>query len=310
MEASDLNRRLTDFGQVAGEVLHDVQNVTEQQVRHWIVNPFLTALGWDPHDKHQVFLDFPASNGGEPVDYALLNAEGHPKLFLEVRERSESVKEIGPISDTAKAAAVPLVLLTNGSSFSLWHVGPNGGAPTPLFVLAIEQLPGYADGLLGLAADYRMSESGIQELRRSALRLAALQMLDQNSEKTFDALVSWVQGQVAPGELDETTEAAIQEATMLWLTEDHAHLPGLGTGETKRGHELRGTTPKDWETFPQGPPGTFRYKYDTSKTLDMRQSAKEIREQLRHQGLRATNATAFGGFYHALRARAGLGRAS
>ncbi|HXX92061.1 MAG TPA: hypothetical protein VEN81_00415, partial [Planctomycetota bacterium] len=58
MEAVDLNRRLTDFGQVAGEVLRDVQDVTEQQIRHWIVNPFLEALGWDPHDKRQVFLDY------------------------------------------------------------------------------------------------------------------------------------------------------------------------------------------------------------------------------------------------------------
>jgi len=45
MEAVDLSRRLADFSQVAQEVLRDVPEVTEQQVRHWIVNPFLVALG-------------------------------------------------------------------------------------------------------------------------------------------------------------------------------------------------------------------------------------------------------------------------
>ncbi len=307
MEASDLHRHLVEFNQVAGEVLRDVQNVTEQQVRHWIVNPFLTALGWDPHDKRQVFLDFPASGGKQRVDYALLNADGKPRLFLEVRERSANVSEVGPLGEIARKEEVPLVLLTNGSSFSLWYVG-TGGTAAPLFVLALDQLSGYAEGLVGLSADYRMSDSGIHELRRSALRLAVLQMLEQNSEKTFDALVTWVQGQVAPGKLDATTEEAIRDATMLWLTEEHANLPGFAHPDGKRFHDLRATTPKDWETFPQGPPGTFRYKYDNAKTLDLRQGAKEVREQLRVQGLKTPNATSFGGFYHALRARAGLGR--
>lgn len=307
MEASDLHRRLLEFAQVAGEVVRDVQNVTEQQVRHWIVNPFLTTFGWDPHDKHQVYLDLTVPGVKEPVDYALLNSEGKPKLFLDVRDRSGSVSELGAVGETARQAAVPMVLLTNGTSFSLWFVPPKGN-PSRLFVLKLDQLAGYADGLVGLTADYRMSESGIQEIRRSALRLAVLQMLEDNSEKSFDALVSWVQGQVAPGELDQTTEEAIRDATMVWLTEETTTLPGIGTHDGRRVHDLRSTTPKDWETFPSGPPGTFRYKYDTSKTLDLRQGAREVREQLRVQGLKTPNATSFGGFYHALRARAGLGR--
>ena len=307
MEASDLDRRLAEFSQGAGELLRDPEHVTDQQVRHWIVNPFLSALGWNPDDKHSVFLDFPVPNG-RPVDYALLGSDGRPRLFLELRPRQGALGEVGDVAEAAKGAGVPLVLLTNGATFSLWHTGGSGSAAL-LFSLTLDQLPGYAAGLAGLTEAYRLSDSGVHELRRSALRLAALRMLDQNAEKTFDALVTWVQGQVAPGELDATTEEAIQEATMLWLTEEPGSLPGLGALDGKRGHELRGTAPKDWESFPQGPLGTFRYKYDTTKTLDLRQSAKEVREQLRVQGLKTTSATAFGGFYHALRVRAGLGHA-
>jgi len=57
MEAIDLTRRMGDYYVVASEVLRDVPDLTEQQVTHWIVNPFLVTLGWDPHDKKQVFLD-------------------------------------------------------------------------------------------------------------------------------------------------------------------------------------------------------------------------------------------------------------
>jgi hypothetical protein len=304
MEAVDLSRRLSDFGQVAGEVLRDVQDVTEQQIRHWIVNPYLVALGWDPHDKRQVFLDY-AGKGGEPVDYALFDADGNPRLFLDVRGRTQNVTDVGALGDQAKAAHVPLALMTNGREFSLWFV-PKDEAPAPLFVLPLTDLSINAESMLGLTAEYRLSDAGIEQLRRSAIRLAVLQMLEENAEKTFDALVDWVQGQVAPGALDDTTSAAIRDATMLWLTEEHLLMPAFQPAEGKRLHELRATTAKDWEAFPRGPPGTFQYKYDSAKILDLRQGAKEVREQLRLQGLKTPTATAFGGFYHSLRDRAGL----
>ena len=305
MEAVDLTHQLNDFAQVAGEVLRDVQDITEQQIRHWIVNPFLVALGWDPHDKKQVYLDFPVKGGDGHVDYALFNAEGEPKLFLDVRERTANVSEAGEITTQARKAGVPLALITNGREFSLWFVAKDEDA-APLFVLALKDLPDNSESLLGLTSDFHLSDTGIQQLRRSAIRLAVLVMLEDNAEKTFDALVDWVQSQVAPGALDETTSQAIRDATMIWLTEEHLTMPAFQPSDGKRSHELHPTTPKDWEPFPRGPPGTFQYRYDSTKTLDLRQNPKEVREQLRLQGLRTPTATSFGGFYHALRARAGL----
>jgi len=305
MEAVDLSRRLNDFSQLAGEVLRDVQDVTEQQIRHWIVNPFLVALGWDPHDKKQVYLDFPVQGGDGHADYALFNADGQPRLFLDVRERTANISEVGEVADQAKHSKVPLVLITNGREFSLWFVAKEEAA-APLFVLPLKDLPDNAESLLGLTSEFRLSETGIQQLRRSAIRLAVLVMLEENAEKTFDALVDWVQSQVAPGALDETTGQAIRDATMIWLTEEHLTMPAFQPAEGKRLHELHPTTAKDWEQFPRGPSGTFQYKYDSTKTLDLRQDPKEVREQLRLQGLRTPTATSFGGFYYALRARAGL----
>ena len=303
----DLSRRLSDFSQVASEVLRDVEDVTEQQIRHWIVNPFLVALGWNPDDKKQVFLDFPVSGGDGPIDYALFNSEGQARLFLDVRERTANVTELGKIASQARDAKVPLVMLTNGREFSLWSISKDE-APGPLFVLPISDLADNSEAMLGLTADYRLSDTGIAQLRRAAIRLAVLVMLEENAEKTFDAMVQWVQSQVAPGALDETTEQAIRDATMIWLTEEHLVMPAFQPKEGKRLHELRTTTPRDWEPFPRGPPGTFQYKYDTAKILDLRQGAKEVREQLRLQGLKTPTATSFGGFYHALRHRAGLGK--
>ena len=308
MEASDLTRRLGDFYLVASEVLRDVNDITEQQIKHWIVNPFLVTLGWDPHDKKEVYLDYPIKPDGH-ADYALLDVNGQPKLIIAVTKPSEGASDAAAAAKQAKSVDAPLVLLTSGQEFSLWFVDKDE-APTPLFVLMLKELAENPDALLGLTVEYRLSDTGVHQLRRAAIRLAVLQMLEENSEKTFDAMVNWVSSQVAPGALDETTDSAIREATMLWLTEEHLNLPAFApSGDGKRRQDLRPTTARDWEPFPRGPSGTFQYKYDTAKTLDLRQTPKEVKSALRQQGLRTPTATSFGGFYYALRQRAGVGAA-
>ncbi len=305
MDATDLTRRMGDFFGVASDVLRDVPDITEKQILSWIVNPFLVTLGWDPHDKKQVFFDYPVKPEGL-VDVALLDQHGKPRLFLEVRTPSDTLADGREIAEKARATHAPLVLLTNGQQFALWYVSESE-APALLFVLPLKQLAENPEALQGLTGEYRLSETGINHLRKSSIRLAVLQMLEDNSEKTFDAMVDWVQSQVAPGALDETTQQAIREATMIWLTEEHLTMPAFApTGDSQKHHELRATNARDWEAFPRGPPGTFQYRYDTTKTLDLRQNPKEVRESLRNQGLRTQTATAFGGFYYALRQRAGL----
>ncbi len=306
MEAPDLTRRLGDFYLVASEVLRDVKEPTEQQIKHWIVNPFLVTLGWDPHDKKQVFLDFPLKGVDQHADYALLDPLGKPRLILDVKRPPNPGTDSDRGVQNARALGAPLALVTNGEEFSLWYL-TDSEQPTPIFVFALKELPDNAESLLGLTADYRVSDTGINLLRKSAIRTAVLQMLEENSEKTFDALVTWVQSQVAPGALDESTEEAIREATMVWLNEEHLSMPMFAPGaHEKKAHEFRTTTAKDWEPFRGGPPGTFQYKYDSAKTLDLRQSAKEVKQAVRRQGLRTATATSFGGFYYALRQKAGL----
>lgn len=300
---------MAEFNLVAQDVLQDVTDITEQQIRHWIVSPFLVSLGWDPHDKKQVFLDFPVKGDGPPADYALLDVQGNPRLVIEVRKPGDGVADATSAVAKAKSLNSPLVLLTSGREFSLWFVNPSD-PPTPLLLLGLKELEENAESLLGLTADYRLSETGINQLRKSAIRSAVLQMLEENAEKTFDAMVDWVQSQVAPGALDEITDNAIREATMLWLSEEHHTLPAFAPADdAKKHHELRSTSPRDWETFPRGPPGTFQYRFDTSKTLDVRQGPKDVKSALRQQGLRTPTSTSFGGFYYSLRHRAGLGPA-
>lgn len=307
MDAADLTRRMGDFYLVASEVLRDVPETTDQQVKHWILNPFLVSLGWDPHDKKQVFLDFPLKGGHGKVDYALLSDGGDPRMAIEVRKPKAPDADSEAVAKLATASGAPLVLVTNGQEYALWFAD-GADSPTPLFILGLKELSENAEALLGLTVEYRLSDTGIGQLRKSAIRQAVLQILEENSEKVFDAMVGWVQGQVATGPLDDTTDQALREATMLWLNEEHHLLPAFApTGDTKKHSELRPTTARDWEPFPRGPPGTFQYRFDTKKTLDIRQGPKEVKESLRLQGLRTPTSTSFGGFYYALRQRGGLG---
>ncbi|HYK93850.1 MAG TPA: hypothetical protein VEY07_07415 [Thermoplasmata archaeon] len=304
MEALELTRRMEDFYTVASDVLRDVNDLTEQQIKHWIVNPFLVSLGWDPHDKRQVYPDFPGKAEGEHIDYALLDLSGKPRLVIDVRKSGDAVTEASEAVENAKGVGAPLALVTNGQDFSLWYV-TKGEAPTALFVLRLKELKENPEALIGLTESYRLSDTGVNQLRKTAIRLAVLQMLEENAEKTFDAMVDWVGSQVG-GQDDETTGQAIREATMIWLTEEHLLMPAFMASGEKRHGDLRTTTVRDWESFPRGPAGTFQYRYDTTKTLDLRQSPKEVREALRLQGLKTQTATAFGGFYYALRQKAGL----
>jgi hypothetical protein len=305
MEASDLTRRLDDFQHVAADVLRDVKDLTDQQIRHWIVNPFLEALGWEPHDKKQVYLDFPTKEGLGMAHYALLDAAGKPRLIIEVH-RTPDAEAVRKAAEKARSIGAPLFLVTNGEEFALSAVSESGDV-SPLFVYGLKELAPNAEALLGLTVEYRLSETGIQQLRKTAIRMAVLQMLEENSERTFDAMVDWVQSQVAPGALDDATDQAIREATSIWLSEEHHSMPAFApAGEGKRHHELRVTAARDWEPFPRGPNGTFQYRFDNTKTLDLRQTPKEVKEALRVQGFRTPTATSFGGFYYSLRTRAGL----
>jgi hypothetical protein len=307
MDASELAHRLAEFSQATREVLRDVKEVTDEQTKHWIVNPFLMSLGWDPHDKHEVYLDYPTGADFPPADYALLSSDGKPRVIIEVHRPSEGASEGEAAARIAKSLQAPLALVTNGQEFSLWYVADDGPA-TPLLAITLGDLADNADALVGLTAEYRGSDTGVQQLRRAALRSAVIQLLEENADRTFDALTDWVQKQLAPeGTIDAVTHEAIREATLLWLTEEHRKLPGFQpVGGSERSRELRTTHVRDWEPFPRGPAGTFMYKYDSAKILDVRQSAKEVREALRLQGLRTSSATAFGGFYGSLRHRAGL----
>jgi hypothetical protein len=307
MMQSELERRLSEFQVNAAEILSEVKELTPQQIKHWIVSPFLVALGWDPRDKRQVYFDYPTKTQDEMADYALLDSKGHPRLILEVYP-SKTPAQSAAVEAAKKARSVgaPLVLLTDGGEFSLWHVPRGDATPTPLFLVPLQELASNADALQGLSAEYRLSDTGVEQLRRSAIRLAVLQILEENAEKTFDAMVDFVKSQIPPSDMDESTEQAIRDATMLWLTEEHLSMPAFGGLEPHRARDLRATNVRDWEPFPNGPSGAFQYRYDTSKTLDVRQQAKEVKQALRVQGLKTHTATAFGGFYYALRQRAGL----
>ncbi len=153
MEAADLTRRMNEFYQVASEVLRDVQDITDQQIKHWIVNPFLITLGWDPHDKKQVFLDFPVKSDGGHADYALLDLAGRARMILEVGGGKETIAKAEEAGRKAKLLGAPLALITNGQEFSLWFIGGDEPA-TPLFVLPLKELAENAEALLGLTVEY------------------------------------------------------------------------------------------------------------------------------------------------------------
>ena len=108
---------------------------TEQQIRHWIVNPFLVALGWDPHDKKQVYFDFPVKGGEGHVDYALLDSEGAPAPILGC-PRTTGTSPRWETSPTMRST--PRFRSSCSQTADLLYVSAND-APAPLFVLPLKK---------------------------------------------------------------------------------------------------------------------------------------------------------------------------
>ena len=99
----------------------------ETATRYALIDPLLTALGWDLSDPSQVLAEYPARDGGK-FDYAMLLNQ-KPRLLVEAKNLGTSDRELDRAVDQAivycARAAIEFFVVTNGN---LWK----GYKPSPL----------------------------------------------------------------------------------------------------------------------------------------------------------------------------------
>ena len=99
----------------------DTLRQNETRTRMALIDPLLTALGWDVADPGLVTAEYDVS--GQRADYALLNASGKPSSFVEAKKLGESlIPHRMQMVNYANMSGVPYAGLTDGNSWELYVV--------------------------------------------------------------------------------------------------------------------------------------------------------------------------------------------
>ncbi len=99
------------------------QRIGEQDTKAALIDPILSALGWDVHDLNEVRREYRRKTRDNPVDYAFFLDE-KPLLFLEAKALRKDVSDRKWISQTLAYATVVGVrwcVLSNGEEYRLYN---------------------------------------------------------------------------------------------------------------------------------------------------------------------------------------------
>jgi predicted transport protein len=112
--------------------------------RALLVEPMLSALGWDTTDVEQVVREWPLGNG--TASYALMDSDA-PMLFIEVRGVDAGIREADSGLPTIKPGTVQWLALTDGISYRIF-TAPETESGEPRLICSAE-LGGVASGSRG-----------------------------------------------------------------------------------------------------------------------------------------------------------------
>jgi hypothetical protein len=98
--------------------------VNEAAVRIGIIEPILTALGWDTTDPTTVLPEF--SSEGRRVDYALCAFPARPSVFIEAKAIGKVEAADRQLFEYAFHVGVPFAVLTDGRTWSFYLPAAQG----------------------------------------------------------------------------------------------------------------------------------------------------------------------------------------
>lgn len=104
-------------------------DINEQNTRAILIEPLLSALGWNLLDLSEVHREYRHQSSDNPVDYALLD-QGEPCLFVEAKALGRNLDERkwnGQVIGYASVAGVQWVVLTDGNEYRVFNA--HAGVP-------------------------------------------------------------------------------------------------------------------------------------------------------------------------------------
>lgn len=276
----------------------------EDEVKGYLIEPFLKALLWDPTDPNFVRRQYPVTMGSETkkVDYALMSGDS-PACVVEAKAGEIGVSDAKQALSYARNLDVSWAMVTNGQRICLYgtefYKSENiMNALVMDIAISPESIDVSLDSLKYLASGTLDSEEVYEMFKTLNERRALLIFLQSEKDTLVKVIAKWIEERWGKGSVDEVLLCASLESV-------------FGRNEGIELESLRSPTrsivvASDWKYRRDLGKGIFELKTDSSKRIDLSQPGPDVERQLEKLGLRVSTKGAFGGFYYNLRREAGL----
>ncbi|MBT9133097.1 MAG: hypothetical protein DDT40_01353 [candidate division WS2 bacterium] len=279
----------------------------EDEVKGYLIEPFLKALLWDPADPNFVRRQYPVTMGSETkkVDYALMSGES-PICVVEAKPSEIDVSDAKQALSYARNLDVSWAMVTNGQRVCLYgtefYKSENiMNALVMDIAISPETIDVSLDPLNYLANGTLDSEEVYEVFKTLNERRALLVFLQREKDILVKIIAKWVEEHWGKGPVDEGSLRTSLESVF-------GRIERIEPEPDKGLHPPTGSivVASDWKYRHDFGKGIFELKTDLSKRIDVSQPGPDVERQLEKLGLRVSTKSAFGGFYYTLRREASL----
>jgi predicted type IV restriction endonuclease len=276
----------------------------EDEVKGYLIEPFLKALLWDPTDPNFVRRQYPVTMGSETkkVDYALMSGDS-PACVVEAKAGEIGVSDAKQALSYARNIDVSWAMVTNGQRICLYgtefYKSENiMNALVMDIAISPESIDVSLDSLKYLANGTLDSEEVYEMFKTLNERRALLIFLQSEKDTLVKVIAKWIEERWGKGSVDEVLLCASLESVFGRIERIELEPLRRPTGSI--------VVASDWKYRRDLGKGIFELKTDSSKRIDLSQPGPDVERQLEKLGLRVSTKGAFGGFYYNLRREAGL----
>jgi len=300
-----IDDELRKYAERVQSFVDQLQKWNEVEVKGYLIEPFLTALLWDPADPNFVRHEFPVTMGSETkrIDYALMSGDS-PICVVEAKAGELDEVAARQALSYARSLDVPWALITNGKRLCLYgiefYTAENiMNALVMDITISPESIDASLDSLKYLANGTLDSEEVYDIFKILNRRRALLVFLQGRKDDLIKAIAKWIEEHWGKGSVDDASLLSSLESI-------------FGKVEGEKPDKIQPPTSyslvvaSDWKYRRDLGKGIFELKTDPTKRIDVSLPGPDVERQLEKLGLRLSTKGAFGGFYYNLRREAGL----
>lgn len=241
----------------------------EDEVKGYLIEPFLKALLWDPTDPNFVRRQYPVTMGSETkkVDYALMSGDS-PACVVEAKAGEIDVSDARQALSYARNLDVSWAMVTNGQRVCLYgtefYKSENiMNALVMDIAISPESIDVSLDSLKYLANGTLDSEEVYEMFKTLNERRALLIFLQSEKDTLVKVIAKWIEERWGKGSVDEVLLCASLESVFGRI--ERIEPKGLppSTGSI--------VVASDWKYRRDLGKGIFELKTDSSKRIDVSQ---------------------------------------